>query len=276
MRRRTFLLAAGATTLAGSLPTSSALAAGVPATDVMAGAARYLGVPYVYGGNDSVRGLDCSSYVSLIWRIPRQSTDTIHRYSFEIDKDDLMPGDVMNRPFVARSSHCRVFAGWATEDRSVAWVYECAVRRGVNTRPIAYDDRYTPIRLHNFVANVPQPEPKLPVEYEVPYGRFFTQAGSKDGLSGFQVVDKDGIAFFSEYRRLGAVEGLGYPISRRFDLPGGAAQWFQRGFLRWNPDERQAERVFALMAPLDAREPERSPLMNGPVDYRPPLPLWPT
>ncbi|HEY3111153.1 MAG TPA: hypothetical protein VGL23_20515 [Chloroflexota bacterium] len=275
MRRRTFLLAAGAAALAGGLPTSSALAAGVAASDAIASAERYLGIPYIYGGNDPARGLDCSSYVSLIWRIPRQSTDTIHNYSFEIGKDDLMPGDVMNRPFAGRASHCRVFVGWATEDRSVAWMYECAFRRGVNTRPIAYDDRYTPIRRYDFVADLPLPEPKLPVDYEVPYGRFFSQAGSKDGLSGFQVVDKDGIPLFSEFRRLGGVEALGYPVSRRFDLSAGqAAQWFQRGFLRWSPDERRADRLFGLEAPIEARAPERSPLMNGPVDWRPPSPSW--
>jgi hypothetical protein len=270
MNRRTFLLAAGAAAMAASLPTASALAAGVAASDVMVGAEKYLGVPYIYGGNDPARGLDCSSYVSLIWRIPRQSTDTIHNYSFEIAKDDLRPGDVMNRPFVARASHCRVFAGWATEDRSVAWIYECAFRRGTNTRPIAYDDRYTPIRRHNFVADVPLPEPQLPIDHEVPYGRFFTQAGSRDGIEGFQVVDKDGASFYSEFRRMGGVEGLGYPISRRFEpIGGGVAQWFQRGYLRWSPDERRVERLFSLTAPREAREPERTPLMDGPVDWRP-------
>jgi hypothetical protein len=275
MRRRTFLLGAGAAALASALPASSALAAGLPASDVMAGAERYLGVPYVYGGNDPVRGLDCSSYVSLIWRIPRQSTDTLHNYAFEIDKDDLRPGDVMNRPYVGRSSHCRVFVGWATEDRSVAWMYECAFRRGVNLRPIAYDDRYTPVRRYNFVPDLPLPEPKLPTEYEVPYGRFFSQTGSNDGLSGFQVVDKDGVALFSEFKHLGGTAGLGYPISRRFDLlSGGSAQSFQLGTLRWNPTEQRADRLYVLGPPPDARTPERSPLMDGPVDWRPPSANW--
>ena len=54
-----------------------------------------------------------------------------------------------------------------TGDRSAVWVYECAFRRGVNTRPIAYDERYTPIRRVGFVPDVPQPEPSLP-RAEVP------------------------------------------------------------------------------------------------------------
>src|SRR5262249_19732252 len=159
-----------------------------------------------------------------------------------------------------------VFVGWATDDRSVAWMYECAFRRGVNTRPIAYDDRYTPVRRYNFVPDLPLPEPKLPTDYEVPYGRFFSQAGSNDGLSGFQVIDKAGIALFPEFKRLGGLAALGSPISRRFDLPpGGAAQSFQRGSLRWIPNEQRAEPLYFLAPPPDAGVLERSPLIDGPV-----------
>jgi hypothetical protein len=271
MRRRTFL---AASTAALFLPATRAFAAtSIAASDVMDGADRYMGVPYVYGGNDPARGLDCSSYVSLIWHIPRQSTDTIHNYSFEIDRDDLMPGDVMNRPYVARASHCRVFAGWATEDRTVAWAYECAFRRGVNYRPISYDDRYTPIRRYGFNPDVPLPEPGLPQDYEVPYGRFFTQTGKKDGLHGYRVVDKDGIPFYSEFRRLGGLDALGYPISRRFDLlSGSSAQQFQHAFLRWNSAERRADPAFNIAVPSEATSLELCPLMEGVVDWRP---TWP-
>jgi hypothetical protein len=226
----------------------------------MDGADKYLGVPYVYGGNDPARGLDCSSYVSLIWGIPRQSTDTIHNYSFEIGRDRLMPGDAMNFPFQGRRSHMRLFAGWATEDQSAVWVYDCAFRRGVNTRPIAYDDRYTPIRRYNFVPDVPMPDPKLPADHEVPNGRFYSQTASRDGLTGFAVLDKDGVPFWGELRRLGGVEALGYPISRRFDLLGAAAQRFERGFLRWLPDKREAIVIHGLTPPPDALIPHPTPL----------------
>jgi hypothetical protein len=244
---------------------ASASAAGTLASDVMAGADQYLGVPYIYGGNDPARGLDCSSYVSLIWRIPRQSTDTMHNWAYEIGEEDLMPGDAMNFPFQGRRSHMRLFAGWASEDQSAVWVYDCAFRRGVNSRPIAYDDRYTPIRRVNFVPDVPQPEPNLPADYEVPDGRFFSQTAGKDGFSGFSVLDKDGIGFWTEFRRLGAVEGLGYPLSRRFDLLGAAVQRFERGFLRWQPDNRRAVVIHGLSVPADAAAPQPSPLTEHPT-----------
>jgi hypothetical protein len=260
MNRRTFLRASAGLGLAAALPAASVAAAGWSAAKTMEGAEKLLGTPYIYGGNDPARGLDCSSYISLIWGIPRQSTDTIHNYSFEIAKNDLMPGDAMNFPFRGRPSHIRLFAGWATEDRSAAWVYECAFRRGTNTRPIAYDPRYTPIRRHNFVPDVAMPEPKLPADHEVTNGRFFSQPVSKDGLSGFAVFDRDGVSFWSEFRRLGGVEALGYPISRRFDLFGAAAQRFEKGFLRWLPDRREAVLIHGLTAPPDALVPHPSPL----------------
>jgi hypothetical protein len=69
MHRRTFLAAlAGA--LAAPLAVGRAHAASLRASTVLEGAERYLGIPYVYGGNDPQVGLDCSSYVSLAWQIP--------------------------------------------------------------------------------------------------------------------------------------------------------------------------------------------------------------
>jgi len=264
VNRRTFLRASAGLTLATALPAVPASAAGWSASATMDGAAKYLGVPYVYGGNDPVRGLDCSSYVSLIWGIPRQSTDTMHNYAFEIDRDDLMPGDAMNFPFQGRHSHMRLFAGWATEDQSAVWVYECAFRRGVNTRPIAYDDRYTPIRRFNFVPDVPMPDPFLPDDHEVPGGWFYSQMVKGGGLSGFAVLDKDDVRMWTEFRKLGGVPALGYPLSRRFDFLGAAVQRFERGFLRWRPDQRNAVVVFGIPVPPDAAVPHPSPLTEPP------------
>ena len=151
MRRRTFLLAAGAAALASGLPTSSALAAGLAASDVMAGAERYLGVPYVYGGNDPVRGLDCSSYVSRVWGVSRQTTDTLSTVADNIGKDELRAGDAMNLPTWKDRhgyGHVRLFDRWADPARTKMWVYEETADTGNSVhRVIPYDARYQPMRL---------------------------------------------------------------------------------------------------------------------------------
>lgn len=152
---------------------------------------------------------------------------------------------------------------WATEDRSAVWVYECAFRRGTNVRPIAYDPRYTPIRRYNFVADVPMPAPKLPADHEVLNGRFFSQTVSNDGLSGFAVFDRDGVALWTEFRRRGGVEALGYPISRRFDALGASAQRFEKGTLVWIPERREAMLLKGLTVPADALVPHPSPLTES-------------
>ena len=58
VNRRTFL-AAAAGALALPLTAGSAQAAGFAASTVLVGAEKYLGTPYVYGGNNPQTGLDC-------------------------------------------------------------------------------------------------------------------------------------------------------------------------------------------------------------------------
>lgn len=83
--------------------------------------------------------------------------------------------------------------------------------------------------------------PLLP-DYSIANGRFFTQTGGGSGR-GYRVTD-DGrdasgraIRFWSEYRRLGGVDVLGYPVSRRYvGSDGFTYQAFQRGVLQWRPE----------------------------------------
>jgi hypothetical protein len=265
VNRRAFL-AAAAGALALPLGLGTAQAASFRASTTLEGADKYLGIPYIYGGNNPKVGLDCSSYVSLAWGIPRQSTDTIHNYSYEIGKAELMPGDALNLPFVGRRSHIRIFAGWATEDRSIAWMYECARGRGSVYRVVGYNDEYTPIRRYNFVTDVPLPKPELPLEYDVPNGRFYSQAGGKDGLTGFSVTDDDGVRLWSEFKRAGGVEALGHPLTRRFVSFHEVVQVVENGVLHWDPEERRAyvgpfPPDLKSAAPAEAREPDRSPYL---------------
>jgi len=87
-------------------------------------------------------------------------------------------------------------------------------------------------------ANIGQAD-GLALDEEIDGGRYFTQASPEASSAerlGFTVTDRDGVRFWSEFRRLGGTTTLGYPISRRFTLEGFTAQAFQRGILRWHPE----------------------------------------
>ncbi len=92
---------------------------------------------------------------------------------------------------------------------------------------------------------------EAPQDFEIPGGHFFKQANKLGGAgdTGFAVLDDDEAKFWSEFRRLGGVQAVGYPISRRFRWAGFTVQAFQRGVLQWRPDSQQAMfvNVFDLM-----------------------------
>jgi hypothetical protein len=116
---------------------------------IIARAASVLGLRYVWGGNSTANGMDCSAYVSWTWGVSRYTTDSIWNVSFPITKADLRPGDALNLTIgrdPARKGHIRIFEAWANSERTAMWVYEETPPRVVH-RVIAYDDRYQPIRL---------------------------------------------------------------------------------------------------------------------------------
>ena len=63
---------------------------------ILSRAASLLGLRYVWGGNSTTNGMDCSAYVSWTWSVSRYTTDSIWHVSFPIAKADLRPGDAMN------------------------------------------------------------------------------------------------------------------------------------------------------------------------------------
>ncbi len=77
-------------------------------------------------------------------------------------------------------------------------------------------------------------------DFAIPGGWFFGETSGATGL-GYRVVD-DEVRFWSEFRRLGGVTTLGYPISRRYvGKDGFTYQAFQRGVLQWRPERGVAE-----------------------------------
>lgn len=116
---------------------------------ILSRAASLLGLKYVWGGNSTNAGMDCSAYVSWTWSVSRYTTDSIWNVSFPITKGELRPGDAMNLTIgrdPKRTGHIRIFEAWANVERTLVWVYEETPPRVVH-RVIVYDDRYQPIRL---------------------------------------------------------------------------------------------------------------------------------
>ena len=116
---------------------------------ILSRAASLLGLRYVWGGNSTTAGMDCSAYVSWVWSASRFSTDSIWQVSFHISKNELRPGDALNLTTGRdpdRRGHIRLFEAWANAERTLMWVYEETPPRVVH-RVIVYDDRYQPIRL---------------------------------------------------------------------------------------------------------------------------------
>ena len=139
----------------------------VKASDVLKSAEQYIGVPYVWGGF-SAAGFDCSGYISKIWDIPRRTTDSIGDMVKPISRDELLPGDALNKPTSGEIGHIRLFDKWATADKALMWVYE-ETEPQVMHRVVPYDPRYTPVRRINIVNDVPMPPPPpLPANWNKP------------------------------------------------------------------------------------------------------------
>jgi LGFP repeat len=92
-----------------------------------------------------------------------------------------------------------------------------------------------------------------PTDYPIAGGWFYTQEarGCIVGVGparrrGYRVVDDDKGAFWTEFRRYGGPDVLGYPVSQPFHYPvsdvGGLwYQAFERGILQWHPETGRAE-----------------------------------
>jgi hypothetical protein len=80
------------------------------------------------------------------------------------------------------------------------------------------------------------------LDWTLPSGHFFKQANGFDGAgsAGFAVTDDEDGTFWSEFERLGGLDGVGYPISARFVYHGFETQAFQKLALQWHPELGQA------------------------------------
>jgi cell wall-associated NlpC family hydrolase len=117
--------------------------------EILSRAASMLNIPYVWGGNSTKTGMDCSAWLSRAWGVDRYSTDSIWNVSHAISKEQLLPGDALNLTTSRdpkRVGHIRLFEAWANPSHTVMWVYEETEPHSMH-RAVAYDERFQPIRL---------------------------------------------------------------------------------------------------------------------------------
>lgn len=100
---------AASTSRSQSRATGGAIPASAVGNAVIEIAARYVGVPYVYGGT-TPDGFDCSGFTSYVYAqlgitLPRTSSD--QRYAgVEVSRDQAQPGDLVWSP-----GHIGIYAG---------------------------------------------------------------------------------------------------------------------------------------------------------------------
>jgi cell wall-associated NlpC family hydrolase len=109
--------AATATAVSGASPV--ARSGGTSGTDVVAAARKYLGVPYVWGGTDPAKGLDCSGLVQQVYGdlgidLPRVSKDQAREGTRVASMADARPGDLLafdNSSGRAGIDHIAIYIG---------------------------------------------------------------------------------------------------------------------------------------------------------------------
>ncbi|MGL6173335.1 MAG: C40 family peptidase [Cellulosilyticaceae bacterium] len=72
----------------------------VTGTDIISTALNYLGTPYIYGGNSLETGVDCSSFVQLIYAkhgytLNRTSREQFFKDGTFVEASSLLPGDLV-------------------------------------------------------------------------------------------------------------------------------------------------------------------------------------
>lgn len=79
-------------------------------------------------------------------------------------------------------------------------------------------------------------------DWVIPSGHFYTQTNGSDesNETGYAVIDDEEALFWTWFQKYGGWQALGYPVSRRFQYKGLAAQAFQKGILLWDKTSQSA------------------------------------
>ena len=104
---------------ATSTPTTSAGAGSADGQAVVEDAKKYLGLPYIWGGTDPTKGLDCSGLVQRVYQdlgydLPRVSSDQARSGRPVASLADAQPGDILawdNSSRNAGADHVAIYIG---------------------------------------------------------------------------------------------------------------------------------------------------------------------
>ena len=93
--------------------TSSTAAGGATNQALLASVDKYLGLPYVWGGNDPAVGLDCSSFVQNVFKdlgysLPRVTWDQMNAGTKVNSLAEAQPGDLL---FSHDGGHVAIYLG---------------------------------------------------------------------------------------------------------------------------------------------------------------------
>jgi cell wall-associated NlpC family hydrolase len=137
---------------AAMLPATAGGPAPMTRSEMLSTAQQLMNIPYVWGGTNG-SGLDCSAFVSKVWGVSRQTTDSLASVSHAISKDELQAGDALNLTTgrdPEADGHVRLFDRWANPEHTRMYVYEETPPRSVH-HVIDWDPHYQPMRRNNVI-----------------------------------------------------------------------------------------------------------------------------
>ena len=177
--------AAAAAGLTGTGATSATTAGAASATSegaVVTEARKYLGVPYLWGGTDPAKGLDCSGFTKLVYgnlgiELPRTSSQQATAGTAVASLADARPGDLVffdhdgSRPGI---DHVGIYVG---NSKMIAAPQAGEVVKVQDVGNPSVIRRVLPAESAS-----PAAAPASAASLGVPYADLFTRAGSRHGV----------------------------------------------------------------------------------------------
>lgn len=107
-------------------------------------ARQYIGTPYLWGGTDPTKGLDCSAMIQLAYKqngisIPRTSSD-MAKLGRKVSWDNVKPGDIVHTPghvrMVSKVENGKVFVIESPRSGKKVYEHELTKKDNYNIRRI--------------------------------------------------------------------------------------------------------------------------------------------